>query len=49
MLVNKFQNSGEDVEASTVFVKPSSGVSVSEINNLFLHRDGANSALGISI
>ena len=46
MPVNKFGNSGENAEASTTFVKPSSGVNVAEINNLFLRRDGANSALG---
>ena len=46
MPVNKFGDSGGDDVIFTTNTSSSIGVTMSQINNVFLRRDGANNATG---
>ena len=46
MPVNKFGDSGDDTAIFTTNTSSSIGVTMAQINNVFLRRDGANNATG---
>jgi hypothetical protein len=46
MPINKFGDAGEDSAMFTTNTSSTTGVTMAQINNVFLRRDGANNATG---